>query len=309
MALAHPTLQQEAGEAIACDYFVDAMDDADFVLKVRERAPPTLDEALRVALQLEAWTKDARQLSDDGYRKPKVRGAVDDTVRLAERLANRLESDLNKRLDAILRLHEAPLARLEVSVHADCKVSDAARSNDAKQQSSRQDESKAAWPRKEQGSQRSPTVCWRCGQPGHVQRNSRLPAPDKELPGAVNRGSRGLDRANVYVWMQLADKSLPCLLDSGCEVTLILETVVEAARNLEVLPSSQQLWSANRTEIDICGEATFLLMLDGKCIWTTAFVSPDVEAVMMGSDWLQDHNCVWEFGRSRVFIDSTVEPL
>ena len=43
MALAHPTLRQEAREAIACDYFVDAMDDADFALKIRERAPPTLD--------------------------------------------------------------------------------------------------------------------------------------------------------------------------------------------------------------------------------------------------------------------------
>jgi len=36
MTLAHPTLQQEAREAIACDYFIDAMDDADFALKIRE---------------------------------------------------------------------------------------------------------------------------------------------------------------------------------------------------------------------------------------------------------------------------------
>jgi len=52
MAYAHPPLQQKAREAIATDYFVDATDDADFALKVRERAPSTLDEALRVALQL-----------------------------------------------------------------------------------------------------------------------------------------------------------------------------------------------------------------------------------------------------------------
>jgi len=32
MALAHPKLQEEAREAIACDYFVDALDDADFAL-------------------------------------------------------------------------------------------------------------------------------------------------------------------------------------------------------------------------------------------------------------------------------------
>jgi len=159
MALAHPTLQQEVREAIACDYFVDAMDDADFALKIRERAPPTLDEALQVALQLEAWTKDARQCCDDGYRKPKVRGAVDNTARLAKRL-DRLESDLNKRLDAILKLHEAPLVRPEVSVHADSMVSDAARSNDVKKQPSNgQNEPKAAWPGKQQGSRRSSVVC------------------------------------------------------------------------------------------------------------------------------------------------------
>jgi len=41
MPLAHPTLQQEAHQAIACDYFIDAIDDADFALNVREHAPPT----------------------------------------------------------------------------------------------------------------------------------------------------------------------------------------------------------------------------------------------------------------------------
>jgi len=46
MALAHRKLKQEAREAIACDYFVDAMDDPDFALKICERAPPMLDEAL-----------------------------------------------------------------------------------------------------------------------------------------------------------------------------------------------------------------------------------------------------------------------
>lgn len=76
MALAYPTLQQKARKAIACDYFIDAMEDADFALKIRERAPPTLDEALRVALQLEAWMKDARRSHiDEATRlKPKVRG-------------------------------------------------------------------------------------------------------------------------------------------------------------------------------------------------------------------------------------------
>ena len=34
MALAHPTLPQEARESIACDYYIDGSDDPDFALKV-----------------------------------------------------------------------------------------------------------------------------------------------------------------------------------------------------------------------------------------------------------------------------------
>jgi len=33
MALAHPKLAQDARESIACDYYVDALDDPDFALK------------------------------------------------------------------------------------------------------------------------------------------------------------------------------------------------------------------------------------------------------------------------------------
>jgi len=44
------------------------------------------------------------------------------------------------------------------------------------------------------------------------------------------------------------------------------KTVVEAARDIEVLPSNQRLWAANGTEIDISGEVTVPLLLDGRCI-------------------------------------------
>ena len=70
MALAHPELPQVHRETISCDYFIDSMDDPDFALKVRERNPGSIDDALRVALQLEAWGRDAaRKRTDDDTRK------------------------------------------------------------------------------------------------------------------------------------------------------------------------------------------------------------------------------------------------
>ena len=62
MALAHPDLPQKHRETIACDYYIDSLNDADFALKVRERNPSSLDEALRISLQLEAWGKDTARI-------------------------------------------------------------------------------------------------------------------------------------------------------------------------------------------------------------------------------------------------------
>jgi hypothetical protein len=59
MAMAFPEADQQTRETIACDYFIDALGDADFGLKIRERAPKSLDAALLIAQQLEVWSKDA----------------------------------------------------------------------------------------------------------------------------------------------------------------------------------------------------------------------------------------------------------
>jgi len=55
------TLSRKGRETFACDYFIDALDDADFALKVLERTPASLDDALRISQQLEAWIKDMRR--------------------------------------------------------------------------------------------------------------------------------------------------------------------------------------------------------------------------------------------------------
>ena len=59
--LAYPKLSAEAREEIACDRFTDALGDPDFALKVKERAPKSLDEALCIALRLEAWAKSVKR--------------------------------------------------------------------------------------------------------------------------------------------------------------------------------------------------------------------------------------------------------
>jgi len=61
-ALAFPSLDHQTRETISCDYFLDELADPDFALKFRERHPEDLDSAIRIALQLEVWTKDVDRL-------------------------------------------------------------------------------------------------------------------------------------------------------------------------------------------------------------------------------------------------------
>jgi len=68
MALAYPKLMAEAREELACDHFANALNDADFALKRKERTPTSLDEALRIALRLEAWEKSAKMSKYDEDR-------------------------------------------------------------------------------------------------------------------------------------------------------------------------------------------------------------------------------------------------
>jgi len=91
-ALAFPDLQHSARERITCDYFIDALADADFALKVRELAPTNLDSALRTAFQLEVWSEQVDRTTQ--HKKIReVTKADDETTALKKQVA-----DLQKQL-------------------------------------------------------------------------------------------------------------------------------------------------------------------------------------------------------------------
>ena len=57
--LPFPNIEHKTREVLSCDHCLGALGDPDFALKIRERHPENLDSALRIALQLEVWTKDS----------------------------------------------------------------------------------------------------------------------------------------------------------------------------------------------------------------------------------------------------------
>jgi len=182
MVLAHPTLNVEQRDAIAIDHFVDAPNDAEFALKVRERAPASLDIALRVAVQLEAWYRDAiRHRSEQKLLKSRVVDVnVDDAVDEGDvacakydRSATKLFSDrLNKletRLESVLNaLHLKPQPQSStstgISTGSFTTTAVASRGRPASRSRLRN-----PVPR--------PLFCWSCDAPWHIKRNCPFPVP------------------------------------------------------------------------------------------------------------------------------------
>ena len=61
LALAEPDLPRELRDRMGMESFIIALDDAEFELKMSERTPETLSEAITLATTLDGWMIDARK--------------------------------------------------------------------------------------------------------------------------------------------------------------------------------------------------------------------------------------------------------
>ena len=91
--------------------------------------------------------------------------------------------------------------------------------------------------------------------------------------------------------MTLSGVEVPCLMDTGCEITMVPKRLVQR-HQIPVTPTEQRMWAANRSEIEITGEVVVPFVLNDQRIDTFALVTPDIEEVMIGSGWMAEHECV-----------------
>ena len=123
-----------------------------------------------------------------------------------------------------------------------------------------------------------------------------------QQPDSFVGGLKGI-KEPIYLPMELKGRRYMCLLDSGCDHTLVPQSLVERLRNLSVRPTNRRLRSVQDIELDIIGKVTLPMELGGRTIPTEALVSPDVQEFLLGNDWLTEHQCLWDFAKGRVYID------
>ena len=328
MALGYPELDAKAREVIAVDRFIDSLGDADLALKIRERTPTTLDEALRAGLKQEVWNKDAARLRTDENGKPKtVRAAGDDPMNVVIQKIDQLQ----RQVDQVSRRQfqtgsPSKISRIPVAASAspgptyaapptsgaasttpaaDGKFAGGAADTIAGAAAKSPAPPKSGTRTNRRPGTRTAGVCWTCGGTGHRQADCPSPPtgegdrptqtmPIRECGGTMHKTS------NVYLSGHIKSRIINVLLDTGSDVSLAPYDLIEKHKCRLRKSTTAAIKAANGSDVIIDGEATLPLRVADRLFHTVVLVSKDISETILGIDWLRKHECEWDFINERV---------
>jgi predicted aspartyl protease len=342
MTLAYPGERSGLSEHIARDMFLAALEDPDMELKIREKEPQTLDEAVKFAQRFEVYKgaveassvrhKVNRQVQEEeestpedkrGRRKNGARGEEPYTIGQTCAVAHDRDRDWKKEMTAKL---EAVLAEQKA---ADEKTRKLLSANEvlnmeiARLRQLEQLRSASSLPLPIPGEhiQRLPAhppptqmICFGCGQPGHFirrcpqgqghrgQGQSPAMTSTDPTPFQVNGATSRRRTSNGNRTYLYANVG-------GCWLDCLLDSgsdITLVPSNLvdpaDINRTSQTLRAANGTEIPVKGQIKLPLRVGNYETLVHGLVSDHVKEVMLGIDWLTDNCVIWNFKQGIVTI-------
>jgi predicted aspartyl protease len=106
--------------------------------------------------------------------------------------------------------------------------------------------------------------------------------------GSVSRP----DERPTYLKLRENNQEYYGLLDTGSEVTIVPAGITE---QMTLEPSSQGLFAANGTAINVRGRVKIESLSDGASLPLYGLVSEQVAEIILGVDFLKMHNAIWDF--------------
>jgi len=96
----------------------------------------------------------------------------------------------------------------------------------------------------------------------------------------------------IYVTAYVNGKPVQCLLDSGCECSVISRNVIP---NAKLTHSRYSLTVADKASLPILGDMNLHFEVDGNRFEANVSVSPAIDDFPLGSDWLEANEAKWDF--------------
>jgi len=96
----------------------------------------------------------------------------------------------------------------------------------------------------------------------------------------------------TYIEITIAGGKHLCLMDSGCDFSLIPRRLVPGAI---LTPVKMDVYAANGSLIRILGEICVKFEIEGMPVQANLLVSDQIDEFTLGYDWLVQHNIIWNF--------------
>ena len=100
--------------------------------------------------------------------------------------------------------------------------------------------------------------------------------------------------------VQLGTRKILALLDSGCEQSVIGRSLI---RKVPLEPTSEKLSTADGIDVPLLGETTIEFLVSGFQSQCRVVVSEAIDELILGIEWLQTNQCVWDFGSNSFAIE------
>ncbi|KAK3090718.1 hypothetical protein FSP39_014054 [Pinctada imbricata] len=267
--LAYASAPSEVRETLAREQFLDALPDSDMRIRIKQARPKDLNDAIRHAVELEAFLRAEDKTASKGYQRQVTSEAneSDDMKRLIEKLQSSVET-MGK------EIHQLKTATSQ------------AKGNQGQRRRKKLED----------------LECYNCHEKGHVKKKcpkaikgpnehkdeSKAPTPgvgsNKHASASLGNCSGG---AGIYVDVLINGVPGKFLVDSGSTVTIISREHFEQL-NLVLHDTDMKVFTANEKEMPIDGFTEVTITLGQKQVKIQAVVSSILAQGILGLDALKE---------------------